>query len=171
MDRDNTFSFSVLIYSWFFNCRSSRGMLLKRQNGQAIVEFALTIPLLLLLTFGIIEFGRLLFAYSSVATATREAARYGSAAENYQDCAGITAAAVRIGGLAGVQAGNVLISYDDGFGGNVRSCPPGNLRLGSRVIVEIGNVPFRTLLPALNLSSMNLSSTSRRTILIGLELK
>ena len=147
------------------------GRQFRKQSGQAMVEFALTIPLLLMISFGLIEFGRMMFTYSSVVTAAREAARYGSSAEHYQDCAGITAAAVRIGGLAGVQADNVVISYDDGFGGNVRSCPPGNLRLGSRVIVEAKDVTFTPMLPALNLPTFNLSSISRRTILIGLELK
>lgn len=142
-----------------------------KAKGQAMVEFALTIPFLLMLSFGLIEFGRLMFAYSSVVTAAREATRFGSSAEHYQDCAGITAAAVRIGGFAGVNESNVVISYDDGFGGNVRSCPPGHLPLGSRVIVEARDVPFTPMLPTLNLPSMNINSISRRTILMGLELK
>ncbi len=116
---------------------SSKTKAANRQAGQAIVEFALAVPLLLTLAFGIMEFGRLFFAYSSVVTAAREAARVGSLVDNYQDCAGIQAAAVRVGGLAGVETSNVHISYDDGFGGNVRACPPGNLPLGSRVIVEL----------------------------------
>ena len=141
------------------------------QTGQAMVEFALAVPLLLTLAFGIMEFGRLFFAYSSVVTATREAARYGSSVDNYQDCSGIQAAAVRVGGLAGVESTNVLISFDDGFGGNVRSCPPGNLPLGSRVIVEVRDVPFTPVVPLVNIPSMTLHSTARRTILIGLELR
>ena len=51
----------------------------KRQEGaQGMVEFALILPLLLLVVFGIIELGRLLVIYSSVGTASREAARYAS---------------------------------------------------------------------------------------------
>ncbi|MEN4041110.1 MAG: pilus assembly protein, partial [Anaerolineaceae bacterium] len=48
------------------------------KRGQGMVEFALAIPVLLLILFGIIEMGRLMFYYSSVATASREAARYGA---------------------------------------------------------------------------------------------
>jgi Flp pilus assembly protein TadG len=44
-----------------------------------MVEFALVLPLLLVVMFGLIEVGRLLFIYSVVFTSTREAARYGSA--------------------------------------------------------------------------------------------
>ena len=140
-------------------------------GGQAIVEFALAIPLVLVMAFGVIEFARLMFSYSMVVSAAREAARYGSTAENYQDCAGIQAAATRIGSLAGVQAGNVQISYDDGFGGNVRSCPPGNLPLGSRINVAIQGVQYTPFIPLVNLSTVSFQTTSRRTILIGLELK
>jgi hypothetical protein len=46
-----------------------------RDRGAAAVEAALTIPLLLLLVFGIIDFGRMLNAQISVAAAAREGAR------------------------------------------------------------------------------------------------
>lgn len=142
-----------------------------KTRGQAIVEFALAIPFIFMLTFGVIEFGRMMFSYSMVVTAAREAARFGSAVDNYQNCAGIQAAAERIGGMAGVQASHVSISYDDGFGGNVRSCPPGVLPLGSRVIVSVHDVPYMPVLPMVNLPSISLRSEARRTILIGLELR
>ncbi|HEX2981595.1 MAG TPA: TadE family protein, partial [Anaerolineaceae bacterium] len=52
-----------------------------RQNprGQGMVEFALALPIILMVIFGIIEFGRLLLSYSAVFSASREAARYGAA--------------------------------------------------------------------------------------------
>ncbi|GAI52994.1 unnamed protein product, partial [marine sediment metagenome] len=72
----------------------------RKKSAQGLVEFALVLPLLLLLILGIIEAGRLLFIYSAVNTASREAARYGSAAgdvggyvAHYEDCAGIRARA------------------------------------------------------------------------------
>ncbi len=141
-----------------------------KPRGQAIVE-CLAVPFIFMLIFGVIEFGRLMFSYSMVVTAAREAARYGSAVENYQDCTGIQNAAVRVGGLAGVEASHVQIVYDDGFGGSSRSCPPGQLPLGSRIIVEVRDVPYTPLVPVVNLPSMSLRSESRRTILIGLELR
>jgi Flp pilus assembly protein TadG len=51
----------------------------KAKKAQAMVEFALTLPILLVLMFGIIEFGRLMFAYVSVYTAAHEASRFGTA--------------------------------------------------------------------------------------------
>jgi hypothetical protein len=54
------------------------GRKLKRgQRGQALVELALVVPVLLLLVLGIFEFGRLLNAYMTVQHAAREGARLG----------------------------------------------------------------------------------------------
>jgi Flp pilus assembly protein TadG len=50
----------------------------ERDEAQSLVEFALIVPMLLILIFGIIDFGMGLRAYISVAAATREGARYGS---------------------------------------------------------------------------------------------
>ncbi|MHB0875764.1 MAG: TadE family protein [Anaerolineae bacterium] len=46
--------------------------------GQSLVEMALVLPLLLLLVFGIIEFGRVFNAYIIVTNAAREGARCGA---------------------------------------------------------------------------------------------
>lgn len=47
------------------------------EEGQELVEFALLLPLLLLLLLGIIEFGIAVFHYNSIANAGREVARFG----------------------------------------------------------------------------------------------
>src|SRR5438477_12830285 len=48
----------------------------KPHPGQTLVEFALTLPLLLLLLFGIIEFGRIFQAWVTLQNAARAATRY-----------------------------------------------------------------------------------------------
>lgn len=48
------------------------------EKGQELVEFALLLPLLLLLLLGIIEFGIAVFHYNSIANAGREVARFGA---------------------------------------------------------------------------------------------
>ena len=50
---------------------------IKDQKGAAIVEFAIVLPLLVLLVFGIIEFGILLYNQSVITNASREGARAG----------------------------------------------------------------------------------------------
>lgn len=52
-------------------------MRLRSKKGQAIVEFTLIFPLLLILIFGIIEFGILLYNKAVITNASREAARFG----------------------------------------------------------------------------------------------
>ena len=46
-----------------------------RGTGQALVEFALVLPIFLLIVFGVFELGRAVFAYNTVANAAREGAR------------------------------------------------------------------------------------------------
>jgi Flp pilus assembly protein TadG len=46
-----------------------------RRQGQALVEFVLVIPILLLLVFGLMDFARAWSAHHSVADAAREGAR------------------------------------------------------------------------------------------------
>ncbi len=48
----------------------------RRRRGQALAEFALTLPILLLLLFGIIEFARIFQAWVTLQNAARTAARY-----------------------------------------------------------------------------------------------
>lgn len=49
----------------------------KGRRGQTFVEFALTLPIILLLTFGVIEFARLFQAWVTIQNSARTAVRYG----------------------------------------------------------------------------------------------
>lgn len=66
----------------------------KRENGQVLVEYALVLPVLLLVLFGIIEFGIIVFSHDTIANAAREGARYG--AVHAGDAWGIEMAARRL---------------------------------------------------------------------------
>lgn len=48
----------------------------RHQRGVAIVEFALVLPMLLVLTFITTEFGRAMYQYNTIAKSVRDAARY-----------------------------------------------------------------------------------------------
>ena len=50
---------------------------LKNEKGQSLVEFAILLPLLLLLLMGILEFGIMLNSYLTINNASREGARLG----------------------------------------------------------------------------------------------
>jgi Flp pilus assembly protein TadG len=53
-------------------------MRLREEKGQSLVEFALLIPLLILILMAIIEFGFMFNAYITISNASREGARLGS---------------------------------------------------------------------------------------------
>ncbi|MDQ8161829.1 MAG: TadE/TadG family type IV pilus assembly protein [Gemmatimonadota bacterium] len=52
------------------------------ESGIALLEFALFVSVLLLLVFGIIDFGRALFTANNLVAAAREGARYGARVTN-----------------------------------------------------------------------------------------
>jgi hypothetical protein len=98
----------------------------KKNKAQAMVEFAIVLPILLLLLYGILEAGRLLFIYSTIVTASRQAVRYGSATgegtsavPRYQDCAGIREAAQRVDYLNAFENNDIAIFFDTGPGGGL----------------------------------------------------
>ena len=55
--------------------RSRRVGLLANRSGAIAAEFALVVPILLLLTFSIIEFGRVMWTRNALQTAVEDAAR------------------------------------------------------------------------------------------------
>jgi Flp pilus assembly protein TadG len=148
-----------------------------RSKGQGMVEFALVLPILLLLIFGAIEVGRMLFIYSAVATAAREAARYASASgvgengliERWRDCTGIRNAAIRMGALAGVDASGITIKYDDGNAApvidtNDQCATKTSISMGERVIVIV-RAFYNPIVPLTPLQDFQIQSYSARTVI------
>ncbi len=163
-------------------CINDRHRSSAREYAQGLIEFAIALPVFLILVFGVIEFGRLFMTYSAVYAASREAARYGTAAgvtdggiQRYQDCNGIRAAAVRVGAFAGVVANQIDIRYDAGPTQdtvNPSSLPtcPSNTNLGDRIIVNVW-VEFQPILPFVNLPSIPVHSITARTIVKEVDIK
>lgn len=48
-----------------------------KRRGQSLVEFALVLPLLVLIVFGVLDLGRAFYALITITNAAREGARYG----------------------------------------------------------------------------------------------
>ncbi|GGF28715.1 type IV pilus associated TadE family protein [Halobacillus andaensis] len=51
--------------------------MVKKEDGQSLVEFALALPILLLLVIGIIDFGRVLYIHLQLELVTQESVRLG----------------------------------------------------------------------------------------------
>ena len=58
----------------------------KKRRAQSLVEFALIVPILFVLTMGIMEFGWLFRNYMTVHYSTREGARIGAVDGNLWQC-------------------------------------------------------------------------------------
>lgn len=81
---------------------------MKSQKGSAIVEMALVLPILILLLFGIIDFGRIFHAYLTIDHAGREAARVAS----IRDFPNVKSTAVDKSGNL-ITSSNVEVIYSD----------------------------------------------------------
>jgi len=162
----------------------------RHQRGQGLVEFALVLPVLILLVIGTMEFGYFFFVYSTVNTSAREAVRYGAGVGNsdngvpyYQDCLGIREVATRIGRYANIQPGDVRIYYDNGIDestkapiGRVEVCSAmqnssgTELGLNQRIVVEVDVNYSPIILKGTLPDSIPIHSESARTIVVSLQL-
>ena len=59
----------------------------RRRRGAVIVEFALVVPLLFLIVFGIIDFSRAYAQLNNINSSLREGARFGAAQKNPTEAA------------------------------------------------------------------------------------
>lgn len=159
--------------------RSSRKQDVFGYRAQAMVEFAIALPILIMLLVGILEVGRIVFIYTAVTNASREAVRYASAIgledsgtyNKYEYCAGIKDMARRSAYFTPL---TVNISYDNGPGtGSFDTCDGDadsvGISFGDRVNVTVtaNYSPMVNLIP---LGSRTITSSSARTILGLVEL-
>lgn len=103
----------------------------RNPRGQSLVEFALTLPVLLLVFMGILDFGRLLITYTQASAQVRNALRYGvilgyqsnsvAGVPNYLDCSEMQKIAEQV--FFAETEGNVTVTYVDAETGTTLSCP------------------------------------------------
>lgn len=74
---------------------SRKKLSLRAQNGQTMAEFALVLPLLALLLFGVIQFGIVFNHYITLTDAVRAGARKGAVGRHLSDPEGSVVAQVR----------------------------------------------------------------------------
>jgi hypothetical protein len=153
-----------------------------RSKAQSMVEFALVLPILLMIVYGLLEVGRLIFIYSTVITATREAVRYGSASgmvsgePQYKDCVGIRNAAQHVDFLDSFNKDvdiDILYSTGNHISFGTAACPSRSslqdVPSGGWIEVSV-KATFTPMASIVPLNAMTLSSTSRRTIIGSVQL-
>ena len=100
-------------------------LLRRGERGQSLVEFAMVLPLFLVVVFGIVDFGRAYSAYVQLNNGAREGARYGavgkSSSEIVSRVRSVTAGlnqgdlGVSVSGAQGTKGSTVTVSVDYDF--------------------------------------------------------
>jgi|1186.fasta_scaffold20544_4 Flp pilus assembly protein TadG len=121
-----------------------------RQQGQALVEFAILLPVLLLLLLGIVQFGLAFNNYIQVTSAAREGARKASVSRSLGSAAATTAARTAAKGAA------PGLSLQDS---QITVTAPGAWVQGTEVQVTV-RYPYSISIIGRVVKSGNLSATS-----------
>lgn len=133
----------------------------RRSRGQGIVEFALILPLLLLVVMGTIEFGYVLTVYTGLFNAAREGVRVGVVQPGDVDHI-ITSARDRIF-LVNPNAPTINVWFDDGPGTSPKDAE--DVAIGDRVLVEVEyDLPTITPLIQPFVPSLPVHTQAARTI-------
>ncbi len=160
---------------------------MKPKRGQSLVEMALLLPLMLMVIFGIIEFGYIIFAYSMVSQAARNGAEVAAQLPPYQSWLdlrnnppsgypGFTADACVRGIMEAIRSDVVLFDGQANEGRRIEDYvviryPNGgqtrNLNDRGPIEIEI-NYPVRGITPLFNMigrnGTLNLRVVQRRSI-------
>lgn len=134
--------------------------LLTRTDGAALVEFAFVAPILLTMICVIVDFGRLLFAISSLTAAVRDGARSAAVLPNPLDAAQVATVQQRVvsgfqplGGPA-LGTANVAVTTDVGA----------NNGAVSTVTVRVSNYTFRPITPFASVVGLGQVALSRTAV-------
>jgi Flp pilus assembly protein TadG len=160
----------------------------KKSKAQAMVEFAIALPVLLALLYGILEIGRFVFLYSTIVNASRQAVRYGATTgtgngtgdvneKRYQDCDQIRKVAKDLAYISSFSDSSITIQNDTGPTDNspITYCAAGMLTDPSfaptdnnhRITVKISKL-FVPIIPKLvPFAQRTITASSSRTIIVG----
>ena len=137
---------------------------LARQQGAAVVEFALVLTLLITLMAGIFEFGRAFWYYDTLTKATRDGARLIAMAANTDIEAGVGIAQTRVvnavsaAGVPDFEADNVTVTCLNAAFGTI-DCTNGVPPWGVRVQIVGYDMTIGQFIPFLIGANSNYAAT------------
>ncbi len=131
--------------------------------GQSLVEFALTLPLLILILIGTLDLGRMLIAYVTIQNAAREGARYG--VENPNDTAGIMQHAEAESANSGITITDSMIPTPIIQNDGTYRDPPDNTQPNQSITVQV-NYPFTLITTYLFAGQQNIQLNVSATMQI-----
>jgi Flp pilus assembly protein TadG len=125
------------------------------ERGSSLAEFAVVVPILMLLALGIVDLSRGVMVYNTLSHATREGARYASVrSSKSDDPATLTKVAADIRQYAA--------NLDPDQVGVVAVWPSGNVP-GAHVTIDT-TYPFETVTPFIPVGAVTIKSHSEATI-------
>ena len=137
----------------------------RRGRGQGLVEFAIVLPIIILILFGIIDLGRAVFVYNTLAQSARQAVRLAIVNQNVDD---IKDRAIAYAPTVGLTAANVDVCFKDALTSQTNcsnpsadDCPQSDRGVGCLALVN-AHVNYTPLTPVIStiLPSISLSSVS-----------
>jgi Flp pilus assembly protein TadG len=130
------------------------------QRGQTLVEFALILPVFILLLVGIFDFGRAIYANNTISNASREAVRLAIVDQNITN---IKAKAVQRAASLGLTAANVTVGFYQPNGSPAVCVTPVAIACDVQVTVTYSYSAATPILSNL-VGVINMSSTSREPV-------
>jgi Flp pilus assembly protein TadG len=134
-------------------------------RGQTLVEFAMVIPIIIIVLIATIDLGRAVFVYNTLAQSARQAARLAIVNQNVTD---VKNAAIAYAPTLGMSAANVDVCFKIAFSSqtdctnpSVDNCPQNTRTIGCLAYVKT-HVSYNPLTPGIStlFPSLALTSTS-----------
>ncbi|HEX5409235.1 MAG TPA: TadE/TadG family type IV pilus assembly protein [Gemmatimonadaceae bacterium] len=124
------------------------------ERGALIVEFALIVPILFFLVFGIVDFGRAYFTMNNLAAAVREGARYGAVLPS------------PVPAWASDSMSQRVIDFSYTFGGIPlqKSQVTSAIDVGTETATVTANYTFRPITPLLRMINMDSIPMTERAV-------
>ena len=138
-----------------------RPLVSHREDGQTLVEFALILPIFILLLMGIFDFGRAIYAYNTINNAARQAVRVGIVNQNVS---AIEAEAIQHGVSLSLDGADVTVTFLAPDYSSTGTCPA-TPRYGCVVEVEV-RYEYTAATPVIGtiVGALNLEGSSRQLI-------
>ena len=133
------------------------------RRGQALVEFALVVPLFLLVVLGLFDMGRAVLYHSTISNASREAVRLGIVDQNTAD---IQQEAVDVASsVMRVNTTDVAVTFlNPDLSAGTCATPPYQIGCVVRVRITHQFAPATPFVPALTLSAETQQPIERRYV-------
>ena len=133
---------------------------LPAEKGQTLVEFALILPIFILLLVGILDLGRAVYSYNTISNASREAVRVGIVDQNFTV---VESEAIQHAVSLGLTPADVDITFRQPNGSSLVCVTPVAIACDVEVVVRYHYTAATPIIGNL-VGVIDMSSTSRQPV-------